>query len=87
MDNEIRDHQKRIFAQLSYCEHQYLTTKDEKWMDRGIALNAVLATIDQTLVLEYGLHRLFDVLKTDLINDTVKQLVGDDEPTTTGDQS
>ena len=78
MNNEIADHKKKIFAQIVLCQQQYNTSQDGRWIDRQIALEQVLATIDQTLLLEYGFHKLWEVLKLRVIDDVAKQILESD---------
>jgi hypothetical protein len=74
-EQELLGHRKRLLAQLGLCQQRYATTKDDKWVDRQLACDQVIATIDNSLVLEHGLRRLFEVLQADLINDTARQIV------------
>jgi hypothetical protein len=76
METELNDHRKSILGQLALFERQYEVTKDDKWLDRQIALQQTLAAIDNSLVLEHGLHKLWALLKTNLINDTVDEILG-----------
>jgi hypothetical protein len=75
---EVEDHKRNIVAQLALCQHQLNISQDGRWIDRQIELEKVLATIDQTLVIEHGLERLFAVLKVRAIDDTVKQILDSD---------
>ena len=80
--DETLDLKRRIHVQIPYCQHkQTANLQDEKWHLQEIALLQALATVNQTQVLEHGLHRLFDVLKlkaTDVINAQVKGLLEED---------
>ena len=60
--DETLDLKRRIHVQTSYCHHQQAATQDDKWHLQEIALLQALATVNQTQVIEHGLHRLFDVL-------------------------
>jgi hypothetical protein len=62
--SEIDDHKKRIYTQLLFCLNKQMQQPDEdKWIDREIALHQAMALVDQTIVLEYGLLRIWEALQ------------------------
>jgi hypothetical protein len=84
MGNQIAAHKKSIIGQIGLCQEQYRQTNDAQWIDRQIALEGVLAQIDNTVVLEYGLHKLWELLKlnkTDVINAEINKVLSGEDTT------
>jgi hypothetical protein len=76
---EVEDHKRNILAQIALCQHQLNISQDGRWIDRQIELEKVLATIDQTLVLEYGMQKLWELLKLKVIDAVAQQILDSEQ--------